>query len=129
MKPKIDIISQICIYNDYPIWRNLINKHRDKFNKVILYPSRHHGVIDLEKFWREVFPETWITGDVIDWTTPGIDWRQRETEPCLALSDSEWILFMEADFFVDDWDKFFSKILDAMYLADVIGWWHPSSFP
>ena len=67
---NIDIISQICIFNDYPIYRQLLAKYRDKFRKIILYPSRHHGVIDMEEFMRRVFPETWVTGHTIDWTTP-----------------------------------------------------------
>ena len=103
---NIDIISQICIYNDYPIFRQLLTKYRDKFNKIILYPSRHHGVIDCEQFLRKVFPETWVTGHKIDWTTAP-DWRQAETEPCLELSNSEWVLFMEQDFFCDDCYSFF----------------------
>lgn len=126
---KIDLISQVCIYNDYPIYRQLLAKYRDKFNKIILYPSRHHGVIDCEEFLKKTFPETWVTGHTIDWTTPGIDWRQVETEPCVELSDAEWILFMEQDFFVDDWDKFWKDIEIAMKYSDMIGWWNPSVFP
>jgi len=127
--PSIDIISQICVYNDYPIFRQLLTKYREKFNKIIFYPSRHHGVIDQEDFLRRTFPETWVTGDVIDWATPGIDWRQRETEPCLELSESEWILFMEQDFFVEDWDIFWSEIEEVMKTTDAIGWWNKTAYP
>ena len=105
----IDIVSQICIFTDYPIWRANIQKYRDKFKKVITYPSRHHGVIDLEEFWKRVFPETWVEPVEIDYGKE--DWRTAETNPCLKLSDSEWIWFTEADFFVKDWNKFFSKSL------------------
>lgn len=125
----IDIVSQICVFNDNPIWRAHIKKYRSKFNKVILYPSRHHGVIDLEEFWRKVFPETWVTGHTIDWTMPGIDWRQAETEPCLELSDADWILFTEADFFVDNWDKLLIDIEAAMQTSDIIGWYNQTAFP
>lgn len=124
---NIDIISQICIYCDYPLYRAMLTKYRDKFNKIILYPSRHHGVTDLENFLKQQFPETWVKPVEIDY---GIqDWRQAETEPCLALSDSEWVLFMEQDFFVKDWDKFWQDIEKAMETADVIGWWSASNFP
>lgn len=119
---NIDIVSQICVYNDNPIFRQLIQRHRNKFNKVILYASRHHGVIDLEEFWRRVFPETWVSTE-IDWTKPGVDWRQEETIPLIEKSDSEWILFMEADFFVDDWDKLWRDVEKAMQDADMIGWY------
>ena len=128
MKPAIDILSQVCIYVDFPLWRAWIGKYRSKFKKVILYASRHHGVTDLEDFWRKSLPETWVSTN-IDWITPGIDWRQAETEPCLALSDAEWILFMEQDFFVDDWDKLWSDVEKTMESADLIGWWNETHFP
>jgi len=47
---NVDIVTQYCIYNDYPIWRHNMLKYRDRVKKIILYPSRHHGVIDLESF-------------------------------------------------------------------------------
>lgn len=125
---KIDIISQICVFNDYPIYRQLIRKYRNKFNKVILYPSRHHGQVDLEEFLKRSLPETWVTGHTIDWTTPNIDWRQAETEPCLELSSSEWILFLEQDFFVKDWDILFEQVESLMEESDLIGWWQDSAF-
>jgi len=126
---KIDIVSQICVYNDYPIYRQLLTKYRPFFNKIILYPSRHHGVIDMEEFLKKTFPETWVEDQNIDWTTPGIDWRQVETEPCLELSDSEWILFMEQDFFVDDWPKLWLDVDKAMEISDMIGWWNDTTLP
>lgn len=126
---NIDVISQICVYNDYPIYRHLIGKYRDNFKKIILYPSRHHGVIDMEEFLKRTLPETWVTGHTIDWTTPEIDWRQAETEPCLELSDAEWVLFLEQDFFVDDWNKLWRDVEFAMQDADLIGWWNETEFP
>lgn len=125
---NIDIISQYCIYNDYPIFRYNIGKHRDKFKKVILYPSRHHGVIDLEQFSRKHFPQaTWVEPVPIDFGVE--DWRQAETDPCILQSDAEWILFMEQDFFVDDWDKLFAYIEKTMPYTDAIGWWNETAFP
>lgn len=126
---EIDVISQVCIYNDYPLFRQNLTNYRNKFKKIILYPSRHHGVIDMEEFFRRIFPETWVTGHTIDWTTPGIDWRQEETMPCLALSDAEWVLFMEQDFFCDNWDKLWEDVEKASENADMIGWWSNSAFP
>lgn len=122
-----DILSQVCIFTDYPIWRAMIAKYRDRFNKVILYPSKHHGVIDLEEFWKKVFKETWVNPVSIDYGTE--DWRQAETDPCLSYSDSEWIWFCEADFFVKDWNRFFNDIEKTMKTVDMIGWWNETQFP
>lgn len=126
-KPKIDVIVQYCIFNDYPIFRRLIERYRDKFGSVILYPSRHHGAIDLEGFGRQVFPETWVKPVPIDYGVE--DWRQAETTPCLQHSTAEWLLFAEQDFFVDDWDLFWSKIEAAMPQSDAIGLMNPTNFP
>ncbi len=124
---KIDVVSQICVYSDYPIYRQLLTKYRDKFNKIILYPSRQHGVLDMEEFLKQSFPETWVTREPIDYGVR--DWRQAETEPCLELSDSEWILFLEQDFFTADWDKLWVDVEKAMETADLIGLWNATHFP
>lgn len=126
---KLDVILQYCIFVDYPFFREWLKKYRSKFDKIILYPSRQHGVLDLQSFAEEQIKETWVLNDVIDWTEPGLDWRQREVEPCLELSNSEWILFMEQDFFCDDWDKLWVDVEKAMETADLIGWWNASAFP
>lgn len=124
---SIDVISQICVYCDYPLWREMITKHRDKFEKVILYPSKQHGTLDLENFWLNNFKETWVTREPIDYGVE--DWRQAETEPLIAQSNAEWLWFMEADFFVTDWDKLFKNFEEAMKTDDLIGCWSPSQFP
>lgn len=124
---NIDIITQYCIYNDYPIWRRNMQKYRDRVRKIILYPSRHHGVIDLESFAKEAFPETWVEPVPIDYGVE--DWRQAETDPCLKHSDAEWIWFTEQDFFVKNWDKFYDDIEKGMKTHDMIGWWNPTHFP
>lgn len=124
---KPDIISQICLHCDYPLWRTMIEKHRSKFGKIILYPSRHHGAVDLEKFWKEVFPETWVAPVAIDYGVE--DWRQAETIPCLNQSDSDWIMFTEADFFVRDWDMFFEDMRTKSEVSDLMGLWNPTNLP
>ena len=127
MKP--DIIMQVCVFVDYPLWRRWLEKYRNHFNKVILYPSRHHGVIDLQKFLEEQVKETWVNDHVIDWTTPNIDWRMAEVTPCLDYVESDWIWFMEPDFFVRDWDRFFNDAQKLMGKSDTFGWWNETNFP
>lgn len=123
-----DLVQQICVYNDYPILRHLLNT-KWKFNNVILFPSRHHGLIDCEEFLKENIKATWVTRPYIDYGVE--DWRQAETIPCLEhlSEDNEWVWFCEQDFFVDDWDKFFEYVEEKMKTSDLIGWWHDSAFP
>lgn len=124
---NVDKILQWCIFSDYPLFRAHAKKYRDKVNKIILYPSRQHGVLDLEQFAKDVFKETWVDPVPINY---GIeDWRQAETIPCLKYSNSEWLWFSEQDFFVKNWDKFYEDIELAMHYSDMIGWWNPTHFP
>lgn len=124
---NVDRILQWCVYADYPLFRSHADQYRDKVKKIIIYPSRHHGVLDLEQFAKESFPETWVAPVSIDYGKE--DWRQAETMPCLKYSDAEWLWFTEQDFFVKDWDKFYYDIEQAMQHSDMIGWYNPTHFP
>lgn len=124
---SIDILTQYCIYNDYPLFRWNLQRFRDRFQKIILYPSRHHGLIDFESFAKEQIKETWVDPVSIDYGVE--DWRQAETTPMLKHSDAEWLLFMEQDFFVNDWEKLFSDVTKAMQTSDAVGWWNATAFP
>lgn len=124
---KIDVVSQYCVYNDYPIFRYILEKYRTKLDKIILYPSRHHGVIDLEEWSKKHLPAIWVERKPVDYGVE--DWRQAETIPCLHHVSAEWVLFMEQDFFVDDWDKLWNDVYKAMETSDAIGWWNPTAAP
>lgn len=126
---KPDLILQWCVFCDYPIFRAWVKKYRHKFNKIILYPSRQHGVVDLQNFAEDALPENWVKNHVIDWSEPGIDWRQAEVTPCLERVESDWIWFAEQDFFAKDWDKLFADIEKAAETADMIGLWNETHFP
>src|SRR3990167_4778714 len=130
MKPSIDLLTQYCCHCDYPIWRNHLKKYRHLFNKVILYPNEYYRDLDFKDFSKEVLKETWVEGHTINWSEPGIDWRQAEVEPMLELSNSEWVYFNEQDWFVKDWDKFYEAVFKAIDDgADAIGWMNPTNFP
>lgn len=124
-----DLLIQHSIYIDYPVWRLNLQRHRDKFNKVIIYPSDHNREHSFKPFLEEQLKETWVNDHTIDWTTPGIDWRQAETEPMLPLVESEWVYFNEPDWFIKDHNKFYNLIEDAMKEADAVGWLNPTNFP
>ncbi len=124
---NVDQILQWCVFADYPIFRRNSARYRDQMNKIILYPSRHHGKLDLEAFAKQALLETWVDPVAIDYAVE--DWRQAETTPCLAHANSEWLWFTEQDFFVKDSEKFFADIEKAMKHSDMIGWWNPTHFP
>lgn len=124
---KPDLLMQWCVFADYPILRAHLAKYRDRYNKIIIYPSRHHGYLDVESFVKRVLPETWVEPVAIDYAKE--DWRQAETMPMLPHSESDWLFFTEPDFFVRDWDKFYEDVEKAMQYSDMIGWWNPTHFP
>lgn len=124
---NVDKISQLCVYCDYPLLRYHHQKYGGMVNKTIVYPSRHHGYIDLEDFMKKEYPVTWVNPVPIDWSTE--NWRQAETDPCLKESTAEWVWFSEPDFFVKNWDKFYEDIEKAMKISDMIGWYNPTNFP
>src|SRR3990167_9791666 len=126
---SIDLLIQCCIYLDYPIFRLHLQRYRDRFQKIILYPSDHNRELSFKPFLYEQIKETWIKDHTIDWTTPSIDWRQAETEPMLPYSDAEWIYFTEPDWFIKDHTKFYDTVEKAMATADAIGWWNPTNYP
>lgn len=124
----IDRILQYCVYCDYPLFRLHNEQYHHEIDKLILFPSRQHGVVDLEEFSRKVIPNaTWVEPKPINYGVE--DWRQAETDQCLSYSDAEWIWFSEQDFFVKDWNKFYRDIKEAMKTSDAIGWWNPTHFP
>ena len=124
---NIDKILQYCVYADYPVWRAHLNKYRNTVNKIILYPSRHHGIVDLEEFSKRVILETWVDPLQIDYGKE--DWRQAETVPSLKYSDSEWLWFSEQDFFIKNWDIFYEDIDKLTKKSDMFGWWNETHFP
>lgn len=125
MKP--DVITQYCVYNDYPIFRHHLQKYRDQMNKIILYPSRHHGFRDFEAFSKEQIKETWVDPVPINYGVE--DWRQAETIPCLQHLESDWVWFREQDFFVDNWDKFYEDAERLMTECDMFGWQQNDNAP
>lgn len=128
--PKIDLLNQHSIFCDYPVWRANVAKHRNRFNKVILYPSDHNREQSFRDFLFETIKEDWVTGHTIDWTAPGVDWRQAETEPMLDHLEGDWVYFNEPDWFVKDYDKFYDAVEKAIAEgADAIGWWNATAFP
>lgn len=115
-----DVILQYCQYDDYPIFRRNLSKYRHRFNKVILYMSKHHGFRDFGDFSKDQIKETWVEPVPIDYGKE--DWRMAEVTPCLKHVESEWVYFMEQDFFVEDWDKFYTDVEKLSTECDMFGW-------
>lgn len=128
----IDVWLQHSIYCDYPVWRlNMLERNRDRFKKVVLYPSDHNREKSFKNWLFDNVKETWVKDHTVDWFAPeGVDWRQAEIEPMFAYSDAEWVYFTEQDWFVKDYNKFYDMVQAEMDKgADAIGFWNATAFP
>lgn len=123
MKP--DII--VCIPKDiYPkAFIKRVNRDRDLFNKVIIAITNQELPIDYSNEIKGNIKEPTI---LTKFEQSG-DWRNNAIQKCLESSNSEYILFLEPDFFVAD--GFFKEIFSNMNGVDIVGFedgnrFHPS---
>ena len=125
-----DLLMQWSIFCDYPIFRMHMKRYFEKrFNKILFYPSNHNRDHSFRPFLEKVIDDKhWLKPEPINWTEPGIDWRQSETIPLIEASDSEWIFITEPDFFCKDWDIFLNMVEDEMKTANMIGWMNMTNF-
>lgn len=103
---------------DYPLWRQFIANNRQRFAKVIVVFTDHHGQQDYSGWLRENFPDvTCLDSD----PSRGTEWRDAAVNTALDVSDSEWVWFTEQDFLIDDPGRFWRlKVLTDQ--ADAMGW-------
>ena len=113
---------------DYPIFRRFLRRYRAFFGKIIIYFSEHFRHMYYDKF---IEKDLSILGNIqflpnIEYKYGVEDWRDIATNHMLKFTNSEWICSVEQDWFCRDWDKFLSKMNDAMKTSDLIGFWQAS---
>jgi molybdopterin-guanine dinucleotide biosynthesis protein A len=90
----IDVITVWPRAYDYPIYRNQIIKNRDLFNKIIISFTHNDVNRDYRDFLKKVHPDfTYVDANNND------DWYDKAINKALDASQSEWVLFLEQDFF------------------------------
>lgn len=103
---------------DYPLFRRFIKQNLGRFSKVIISMTEENMGIDFTPFLLESMSESFI----LQPEQAEGDWRQQATTKALLLSDSEWVWFIEQDFFIKDIDKFMTLTsrpdLDAIGFVD-----------
>jgi hypothetical protein len=108
---------------DYPLFRAFLQAERERFAKVIIVFTDHHGP-DMSAFIRETTDAIFLDSHV-----GGGDWRDAAVNMALDVSDARFVWFTEQDFLITDPSRFWGQVINA----PVIGWqehddrWHPSS--
>ena len=84
---------------DYPPFRMFVRYYRELFGKVIVVWTDAPSLWD---FTKEVESHMDSDGVVFmySYTKPGEDWRNQAINMGLNVSNSDWVLFMEQDFFI-----------------------------
>lgn len=103
---KIDLIVSWPYHLDYPLWRQWLHDYRDKFEKAIVVFTNMNFGTDLRPFLQQELNKDGVTSFASDDVTGKDDWRNIAVNNGLRVSDAEWVMFMEEDFFPHEgfWD-------------------------
>ena len=128
MKPSL-IVCHIkhCLY---PIWMRTLRKYRDFFGEIIIHFSEHNRQPYFDHYIHSQLNDlgiTFLDQAPINWSDQ--DWRDVATKEMLKHSKSDWIVSIEQDWLVRDWDKFLNMCTENMKLCDLFGWMNPSQKP
>jgi len=105
---------------DYPLFRSLIRKNAKLFQQKILAFHNNHDPRDLRPFLQKNLRGYTIIYDAIAAKKVPADWRNTCINACLEKSTSDWVLFMEQDFFPFE-KGFFPHVFTEAEKYDVIG--------
>lgn len=117
---------------DYPLARAWLDKYHGYFDEIIIY-------FDVQMrypfYWAFVqqslshLPNIKFLDPLeIHWDK-GEDWRNTSTNELIKHATGDWVISIEQDFFVRNWDEFFDWCTKYMELADLFGWMNMSASP
>jgi len=117
---KPDIIVSWPTNNDYPIWRLMIRKERERFNQVFVVFTKTYSGDNYEEFVRESMADDKITFINSPPVTGDQDWRNVAVNAALKQSKAEWVWFTEQDFWIT-YLVFWDEVEAMAEIKDVIG--------
>ncbi len=105
---------------DFPVWRSNVSKLRT-YTKEIIVCFTSHGSNPIKDWIRQVLPQcTFLDADTYQAQQYGGDWRNKSTNYMIDHASGEWILSLEPDFFIKDYEKFFTAVSEGMKTHNVI---------
>ncbi|MCL4483407.1 MAG: hypothetical protein M1445_12505 [Bacteroidetes bacterium] len=112
----MDIIVIWPRSHDYPLFRSFLEFYNDVYNKVI-FSFTGENSFNVEQFLIGTLPRNryMLKCEFVDGKTNdgNIDWRNYAVNKALEKVESEWVLFLEPDFFIKD-RSFFDTLLAYM---------------
>jgi hypothetical protein len=118
----IDVITIHPRSIDYPLWRKQLEYFNAYFKKIIVTFTGKNFYGDYSSFVREAIELHNIYFVEGRDTNGEEDWRNVAVNQALEVSNSDWILFLEQDFFWKN-NSFWEKILEAQKVYSVISFW------
>jgi hypothetical protein len=124
------IVSQITSV-DYPLWRAWLAKYHSWFDEILIYFDVQYR----HPFFWAFIQQNLSTIPNIRFLDPvpyeyGVgDWRSTATNELVKQATGDWLISIEQDWFVIDWEALFKNMSGSMSVADMFGWWNPTNTP
>lgn len=116
---------------DFPYFRKNLSELQKYVDEVVVCFTVH-GNHPLREWLTQHMPECRFLSDADAVHYPG-DWRNKSTNWMIDNSKGDWLLSLEQDFFIKDYQNFFTKVKEAMQKYEAISFpegqrWHPAFF-
>lgn len=111
----------VCYPNncDYPLFRKYIHDERARFNQIHIVFTETNSDVNFTSFVQQAMFDDWTLNIIANPVSHGEDWRDKAIHQALMHSlHSEWILFIEQDFFMRD--GFWDEVYQACNTNDVV---------
>lgn len=119
---NVDIITIWPRNHDYPPFRKLLKNLEPFYNRAIIGLNGEGAPYDYGNFLANVMnpkKTIFVNSRMHEGSE---DWRNVAIHACLGNSTSEWIWFLEPDFFIEG-DGFVRTIFEAGNHFDAVGFW------
>lgn len=116
---------------DYPLFRKNLPELQEKVDEVIICFTKH-GNHSLREWIKKNTSGVKFINEEDSSYIEG-DWRNKATNYLIDKAKGDWILFLEQDFFIRDYDRFFEKVKQAQKTYGLISFkeadrFHPAFF-
>lgn len=111
---------------DYPLFRKVLRKIRNKVRTVSIFFSEHHSGKHIDEFVRKSLAGLDVNffevGDLPICNLANDGWANIAVNTLFRNTSSEWFLKIHPDFFARDWDSFFETIEGELQEDRLIGY-------
>jgi hypothetical protein len=102
---------------DYPIFRRNLSKLKKHIDQVIVGLTDQQHKVDLKKWLGKNLKAELVS---MPSSMGKGDWRNVITHRMLKEVRNQWVLSLEQDFLIKDYDDFFSRVKTAARVNDVV---------